>query len=59
MSHYDYSLWTKTTCDGTRYFWIVDEVNEDDEQTIDSGIENTEAEALAKVRRYVPDACNP
>lgn len=60
MTHLEYSFWTETTCDGTKYFWIIDEIQEEgDEKTIDSGIEDTEAKAFAQIRRYIPDACNP
>ena len=56
MKHLAFSLWTETTCDGTRYFWLIDEVDGDKETTVDSGIEDTEAKALDQIRRYIPDA---
>ena len=57
MTHYEYTLWTETTCDGTRYFWLVDEVFENgQEKTVDSGIELTRKEALDKIKKYIPDA---
>lgn len=45
-----YSLWSEKT-DEIRWFWIVDS---DDETIIDSGIENTKEEAIAKIRNYLP-----
>lgn len=44
-----YSLWKEETNGEIRWFWIVD----DDEEIIDSGIENTREEAVAKIKTYI------
>lgn len=56
MSHYEYSMWTETTCDGTRHFWIVDEVFDNgEEKAVDSGIENSLKAAIKKIKKYCPE----
>lgn len=47
-----YSLWSEITSGEIRWFWIVD--SEDDE-VVDSGIENTKAEAIEKIKQYIED----
>lgn len=53
MSQYTYSLWQETTPDGTRHFWIVDEIfDNNEEKVIDSGIEKTLKAAIKKIEKY-------
>lgn len=54
---FEYSIWSEKAGNERRYFWIVDEVQENGEdRAVDSGIENSHAEAMQKIRRYIPDA---
>ena len=55
MKHYEYSLWSKTPGDEIRWFWIIDEVDDTEEKTVASGIENTKEEAETEIRKYIPD----
>lgn len=53
---YEYSLWSETAGNETKWFWIIDEVNDKEEKTVASGIKNTKAEAIQEIRKYCPDA---
>lgn len=47
-----HTIWSETTCDGTKWLWIVD-----DEycNVIASGIEDTEEIALNKIKEITGD----
>lgn len=52
----EYSIWSETNCNETKWFWIIDEVSDNPtqlEKTIAGGIEDTQEQALKK---YAPDA---
>lgn len=51
----NYSIWSETIGNETRWFWIVDEVD-DTETTVAGGIENTKQEAMTEIRKYIPNA---
>lgn len=53
---YDYSIWTETTCDGTKWFWIVDKIKDNGEEEVEaSGIEKTRKAAIKKIKKYCPE----
>lgn len=56
MKHYEYSIWSEITGNEIRWFWIIDEVQEKEEKTVASGIEDTKEKAIQAIRKYCPNA---